>query len=86
MARNPYFKDYTGEQDIVEELTIETIKTPVEDPKVAVSSCKEVVPDPNVIGYVVLLPPGIGNTVIVPLDAEVLGRAFIRILLQEDLL
>ena len=27
MARNPYFKDYTGEQDIVEELTIETIKT-----------------------------------------------------------
>ena len=27
MARNPYFKDYSGEQDIVEDLTIETIKT-----------------------------------------------------------
>ena len=27
MARNPYFKDYTGEQNIVEDLTIEMIKT-----------------------------------------------------------
>ena len=27
MARNPHFKEYTGEQDIVEELTIEIIKT-----------------------------------------------------------
>ena len=27
MARNPYFKDYSGEQDIVEDLTIEMIKT-----------------------------------------------------------
>ena len=27
MARNPYFKEYTGEQDIVEELTIEIIKS-----------------------------------------------------------
>ena len=27
MARNPYFKDYSGEQDIVEDLTIEIIKT-----------------------------------------------------------
>jgi len=27
MAVNPYFKDYSGEQDIVEDLTIEMIKT-----------------------------------------------------------
>ena len=27
MARNPYFKEYSGEQDIVEDLTIEIIKT-----------------------------------------------------------
>jgi hypothetical protein len=27
MARNPYFKDYSGEQDIVEDLTIEMIQT-----------------------------------------------------------
>ena len=27
MARNPYFKDYTGEQNIVEDLSIEMIKT-----------------------------------------------------------
>jgi hypothetical protein len=27
MARNPYFKDYTGEQNIVEDLTIEMIQT-----------------------------------------------------------
>ena len=27
MARNPYFKDYSGEQNIVEDLTIETIQT-----------------------------------------------------------
>lgn len=27
MARNPYFKDHSGEQDIVEDLTIEMIKT-----------------------------------------------------------
>ena len=26
MARNPYFKDYSGEQNVVEDLTIETIK------------------------------------------------------------
>jgi len=26
MARNPYFKDYTGEQNVVEDLTIEIIK------------------------------------------------------------
>jgi len=27
MARNPYFKDYSGEQNVVEDITIETIKT-----------------------------------------------------------
>jgi hypothetical protein len=27
MARNPYFKDYSGEQNVVEDLTIETIKS-----------------------------------------------------------
>jgi hypothetical protein len=27
MARNPYFKEYSGEQNILEDLTIETIKT-----------------------------------------------------------
>ena len=27
MATNPYFKDYSGEQDVVEDLTIEIIKT-----------------------------------------------------------
>ena len=27
MARNPYFKEYNGEQDVVEDLTIEIIKT-----------------------------------------------------------
>jgi hypothetical protein len=27
MARNPHFKDYSGEQNVVEDLTIETIKT-----------------------------------------------------------
>ena len=27
MARNPYFKDYSGEQNVAEDLTIETIKT-----------------------------------------------------------
>jgi len=27
MATNPYFKDYSGEQDLVEDLTIEIIKT-----------------------------------------------------------
>ena len=27
MARNPYFKEHNGEQDIVEDLTIEMIKT-----------------------------------------------------------
>ena len=27
MARNPYFKEYTGEQDVVEDFTIEIIKT-----------------------------------------------------------
>jgi len=27
MATNPYFKDYSGEQDIVEDLTVEIIKT-----------------------------------------------------------
>ncbi len=27
MARNPYFRDYGGEQDVAEDLTIETIKT-----------------------------------------------------------
>lgn len=27
MARNPYFKDYTGEQNVIEDLTIEIIKT-----------------------------------------------------------
>tara|TARA_Y100000310_G_scaffold319115_1_gene373993 strand:+ start:379 stop:1326 length:948 start_codon:yes stop_codon:yes gene_type:complete len=27
MARNPYFKEYTGEQNILEDLTIESIKT-----------------------------------------------------------
>ena len=27
MARNPYFKDHSGEQNIVEDLTVEMIKT-----------------------------------------------------------
>ena len=27
MARNPYFKDYSGEQNVTEDITIETIKT-----------------------------------------------------------
>jgi hypothetical protein len=27
MATNPYFKDYSGEQDLTEDLTIEIIKT-----------------------------------------------------------
>ena len=27
MAVNPYFKDYKGEQDLLNDLTIETIKT-----------------------------------------------------------
>ena len=27
MARNPYFKEYSGEQNVLEDLTIETIKT-----------------------------------------------------------
>ena len=27
MARNPYFKDYAGEQNVTEDITIETIKT-----------------------------------------------------------
>jgi len=27
MARNPYFKDYSGEQNLAEDITIETIKT-----------------------------------------------------------
>jgi len=27
MARNPYFREYTGEQDLAEDLTIEIIKT-----------------------------------------------------------
>ena len=26
MAKNPYFKDYSGESNVVEDLTIETIK------------------------------------------------------------
>lgn len=27
MARNPYFKDYSGEQNVIEDLSIEIIKT-----------------------------------------------------------
>ena len=26
MARNPYFRDYSGEQNVVEDLTVEAIK------------------------------------------------------------